>query len=38
VSAAYDEEMAGLLRQILKEEPADGPFTDLVTRLISLAS
>ena len=38
VSAAYDEEMAGLLRRILKDEPADGPFTDLVTRLISLAS
>ncbi|MGY6025226.1 TetR/AcrR family transcriptional regulator [Streptomyces spinosirectus] len=38
VSAAYDEEMAGLLRRILKDEPADGPFTDLVARLISLAS
>ncbi|MFE7174489.1 TetR/AcrR family transcriptional regulator [Streptomyces sp. NPDC057616] len=38
VSAAYDEEMAGLLRRILKDEPADGPFTDLIARLISLAS
>ncbi|WP_105973970.1 TetR/AcrR family transcriptional regulator [Streptomyces geranii] len=38
VSAAYDEEMAALLRRMLKQEPADGPFTDLVTRLISLAS
>lgn len=38
VSAAYDAEMAGLLRRILKDEPADGPFTDLATRLISLAS
>jgi AcrR family transcriptional regulator len=38
VSAAYDEEMAVLLRRILKDEPADGPFSDLVARLISLAS
>lgn len=38
VSAAYDDEMATLLRRILKEEPADGPFGDLVGRLISLAS
>ncbi|MFJ9538207.1 TetR/AcrR family transcriptional regulator [Streptomyces sp. NPDC101225] len=38
VSAAHDEEMAGLLRRILKDEPADGPFTDLIARLISLAS
>ncbi|MFC5220417.1 TetR/AcrR family transcriptional regulator [Streptomyces coerulescens] len=38
VSAAQDEEMGTLLRGILKEEPADGPFADLVTRLISLAS
>lgn len=38
VSAAHDDEMGTLLRHILKEEPADGPFSDLVTRLISLAS
>ncbi|NUT25671.1 MAG: TetR/AcrR family transcriptional regulator [Streptomyces sp.] len=38
VSAAYDEEMGALLRHMLKDEPADGPFNDLVTRLISLAS
>lgn len=37
VSAAQDEEMGTLLRAILKDEPADGPFADLVTRLISLA-
>ncbi|GHB59447.1 TetR family transcriptional regulator [Streptomyces viridiviolaceus] len=38
VSAAYDEEMSALLRRILADEPADGPFTDLVGRLIGLAS
>ncbi|MFJ8633647.1 TetR/AcrR family transcriptional regulator [Streptomyces sp. NPDC093568] len=38
VSAAQDEEMGTLLRGMLKEEPADGPFADLVTRLLSLAS
>lgn len=38
VSAAQDEEMGTLLRGMLKEEPADGPFADLVTRLIALAS
>ncbi|WP_432195304.1 TetR/AcrR family transcriptional regulator [Streptomyces sp. bgisy027] len=38
VSAAQDEEMGTLLRGMLKDEPADGPFADLVTRLISLAS
>ncbi|MGY0023512.1 TetR/AcrR family transcriptional regulator [Streptomyces sp. cg35] len=37
VSAAHDEEMAALLRHILADEPADGPFTDLVTRLVALA-
>ncbi|MFF8639649.1 TetR/AcrR family transcriptional regulator [Streptomyces sp. NPDC015345] len=37
VSAAYDEEMAALLRGILAEEPADGPFADLVGRLLALA-
>ena len=38
VSAAYDEELSGLLRESLKHEPGDGPFTDLVVRLIALAS
>ncbi|MFI5682450.1 TetR/AcrR family transcriptional regulator [Streptomyces sp. NPDC051636] len=38
VSAAYDEEMSTLLRGMLKEEPPDGPFSDLATRLIALAS
>ena len=38
VSAAYDEEMAALLRRMLKDEPSEGPFTDLVTRLLALAS
>ncbi|MFI1399540.1 TetR/AcrR family transcriptional regulator [Streptomyces sp. NPDC020681] len=37
VSAAYDEEMAGLLVRILEDEPADGPFGDLVGRLMSIA-
>ncbi|MEU0217259.1 TetR/AcrR family transcriptional regulator [Streptomyces sp. NPDC006265] len=38
VSAAYDEEMAALLRGIVKDEPADGPFAHLADRLIALAS
>jgi AcrR family transcriptional regulator len=38
VSAAYDEEMAALLREIVKDEPADGPFAHLAGRLIALAS
>ncbi|MFD8236502.1 TetR/AcrR family transcriptional regulator [Streptomyces sp. NPDC059696] len=38
VSAAYDEEMAELLRGALKDEPADGPFAHLVGRLLALAS
>ncbi|MFH8441527.1 TetR/AcrR family transcriptional regulator [Streptomyces sp. NPDC018026] len=37
VSAAYDEEMGALLRRVLADEPADGPFEDLVGRLIALA-
>ncbi|WP_079128940.1 TetR/AcrR family transcriptional regulator [Streptomyces qaidamensis] len=37
VSAAYDEEMAALLRGIVKDEPADGPFAHLAGRLIALA-
>ncbi|MER7896638.1 TetR/AcrR family transcriptional regulator [Streptomyces sp. NPDC096046] len=38
VSAAYDEEMAELLRAIMKDEPADGPFAHLAGRLVALAS
>lgn len=38
VSAAYDPEVAALLRTGLKDEPGDGPFTDLVVRLLALAS
>jgi AcrR family transcriptional regulator len=38
VSAAYDEELAALLRECLRNEPGDGPFTDLVVRLVALAS
>ncbi|WP_107083869.1 TetR/AcrR family transcriptional regulator [Streptomyces viridochromogenes] len=37
VSAAYDEEMGTLLRHMLRNEPTDGPFSELVGRLISLA-
>jgi AcrR family transcriptional regulator len=37
VSAAYDEEMAALLRHILADEPADGTFGDLIGRLVALA-
>jgi AcrR family transcriptional regulator len=38
VSAAYDEQMSEVLRQGLKDEPGDGPFSDLAVRLIALAS
>ncbi|GGT01455.1 TetR family transcriptional regulator [Streptomyces cinerochromogenes] len=38
VSAAHDEDMAVLLRAMVKEEPADGPFAELVGRLIALGS
>ncbi len=37
VSAAYDAEMADVVRRILAEEPADGPLGDLVGRLLVLA-
>jgi len=37
VSAAYDPEVAALLRKGLGGEPGDGPFTDLVVRLLALA-
>jgi hypothetical protein len=36
VSAAYDGEMASLLIHLLADEPADGPFGDLVDRLATL--
>ncbi|MGW4195708.1 TetR/AcrR family transcriptional regulator [Streptomyces sp. NPDC005004] len=38
VSAARDEEMAALMRSMVKDEPADGPFAELAGRLIALAS
>ncbi|WP_406009352.1 TetR/AcrR family transcriptional regulator [Streptomyces sp. NBC_00637] len=38
VGAAHDDELRTLLRPVLGGEPADGPFGDLVTRLIALAS
>ncbi|MFF4354524.1 TetR/AcrR family transcriptional regulator [Streptomyces sp. NPDC001530] len=38
VSAANDEEVGELLRKGLKDEPGDGPFSDLVVRLVALAS
>ncbi|MGA4842395.1 TetR/AcrR family transcriptional regulator [Streptomyces sp. G45] len=37
VSAAYDDEMAALLGRVLADEPSDGPFADLLTRLAALA-
>ncbi|GAA2490964.1 TetR/AcrR family transcriptional regulator [Streptomyces gobitricini] len=36
VSAAYDGEMASLLLRVLADEPADGPFGELVGRLGTL--
>ncbi|MFI5755425.1 TetR/AcrR family transcriptional regulator [Streptomyces sp. NPDC051569] len=36
VSAAYDDEMAGILLRIVADEPADGPFGDLLGRLTRL--
>jgi AcrR family transcriptional regulator len=38
VSAAYDDELAALLRTVLKDESPEGPFSDLAVRLITLAS
>ncbi|MEV6023978.1 TetR/AcrR family transcriptional regulator [Streptomyces sp. NPDC052036] len=38
VGAAYDKELAAVVRSMFKDEPADGPFGDLVARLIALAS
>ncbi|MFJ3923859.1 TetR/AcrR family transcriptional regulator [Streptomyces sp. NPDC090022] len=37
VSAAYDAEMASILVRMLSDEPADGPFGELVARLAALA-
>jgi hypothetical protein len=36
VSAAHDEEMGALLRRVLADEPADGPFRELAARLAAL--
>jgi hypothetical protein len=38
VGAAHDEEMSDVLRAMVKEEPDDSPFTDLVARLVALAT
>ncbi|MEU4152482.1 TetR/AcrR family transcriptional regulator [Streptomyces sp. NPDC026659] len=38
VSASRDAEMAELVRSMVKDEPADGPFAELAGRLIALAS
>ncbi|MER6629001.1 TetR/AcrR family transcriptional regulator [Streptomyces sp. NPDC000987] len=38
VSAVHDEETGALLRRTLKDEPGDGPFSELAARLIALAS
>ncbi|MFI1163004.1 TetR/AcrR family transcriptional regulator [Streptomyces sp. NPDC020801] len=38
VGAAYDEQLGTLLREVFKGEPAEGPFGDLVGRLVNLAS
>ncbi|MFE1292499.1 TetR/AcrR family transcriptional regulator [Streptomyces sp. NPDC058751] len=37
VSAAHDPELAALLREALRDEPGDGPFTGLAVRLLALA-
>ncbi|MEV6807683.1 TetR/AcrR family transcriptional regulator [Streptomyces sp. NPDC051132] len=38
VSAVYDADLAALLKRLTEAEPADGPFADLVGRLVTLAS
>ncbi|MGW4275596.1 TetR/AcrR family transcriptional regulator [Streptomyces seoulensis] len=38
VGACHDAELAALLREVLKDEPGQGPFGDLATRLVVLAS
>ncbi|GAA2401805.1 TetR/AcrR family transcriptional regulator [Streptomyces glaucosporus] len=37
VTAAFDEETAGVFRRVVEQEPADGPFGELVERLAALA-
>ncbi|MCX4504860.1 TetR family transcriptional regulator [Streptomyces sp. CB00072] len=37
VSAAYDQEMAGIVLRVLAQEPADGPFGELLARLSAFA-
>ncbi|MFJ9318973.1 TetR/AcrR family transcriptional regulator [Streptomyces globisporus] len=37
VSAAYDQEMAGIVLRVLSQEPADGPFGELLDRLSAFA-
>jgi hypothetical protein len=37
VSAAYDQEVAGVMLRVLAQEPADGPFGELLARLAVLA-
>ncbi len=36
VAGAYDEEIAGVVRRILAQEPPDGPYADLAVRLLGL--
>jgi AcrR family transcriptional regulator len=38
VSAAYDEELTAVLRRAFEQEPREGPFTGLLTRLIALSA
>ncbi|MEU9067424.1 TetR/AcrR family transcriptional regulator [Streptomyces sp. NPDC048109] len=38
VSAARDEETGALVRRVLSDEPDDGPFADLVERLLALTA
>ncbi|MFC5171493.1 TetR/AcrR family transcriptional regulator [Streptomyces mutomycini] len=37
VSAAYDQEVAGVMLGVFAQEPADGPFGELLARLSALA-
>ncbi|MFH9132533.1 TetR/AcrR family transcriptional regulator [Streptomyces sp. NPDC017524] len=37
VSAAYDQEMADIVLRVLSQEPADGPFGELLARLSAFA-
>ncbi|MDQ0796737.1 TetR/AcrR family transcriptional regulator [Streptomyces sp. B1I3] len=37
VSAAYDQEMAGIMLRVFAQEPPDGPFGELLARLSVLA-